>query len=322
MTRATGTARTPATEPRLRATPVPRRRPLVVGVDGSPTSRQAVTWAAEEAARRSVPLELVAVVPVPSLVPWTLLAGVPVPSEEALERAAAAHLAEAVADLRAIRPDADVSTRCVHGPPGPTLVDLSVDASLLVVGHRGQGGFEQILLGSVAAHVASRSRCPVVVARPLMDRTAPRVVVGIDGSAASVAAARFAFDAASARGHELVALHAWSDPGRHLVRGWADAEWRRAVETQALIGLSETLAGEREAHPDVLVTQRLVHEHPIAALAQASTEAGLLVLGSHGVGAIAGVLLGSVTHEMLRLSRCPVAIVRPDEGHGSEGVRR
>ncbi|MGY6499300.1 MAG: universal stress protein [Acidimicrobiales bacterium] len=137
---------------------------IVVGVDGSDGSRQALRWAIEEAALRQVPLQAVATWQMPTYA-YTGVAVLP-PMEE-LGEATREVLAEAVAQETASLsgPSAQVQIEqvVVEGPAAGALIERSRHADLLVVGSRGYGGFRGLLLGSVSHQCASHAECPVVV---------------------------------------------------------------------------------------------------------------------------------------------------------------
>lgn len=103
----------------------------------------------------------------------------------------------------------------VSGPSVPALVELSTEAQLIVVGCRGRGALARGLLGSISTGLVHHSHCPVAIIHdedPLMPHPSQApVVVGVDGSPASSKAIAIAFEEASFRGVELVAVHAWSD---------------------------------------------------------------------------------------------------------------
>jgi nucleotide-binding universal stress UspA family protein len=143
-----------------------RQGPVVVGVDGSPQSLRALRWAAEEARRWEAPLTLVWAWE-PSLVHE--LASAAGPGDEAgVERAArgaADGLDRVVADAAATLDGLAVERRVVRGRPVSVLLQESEDAAMLVVGARGQGGFEKLLLGSVSEQCVHHATGPVVVVR-------------------------------------------------------------------------------------------------------------------------------------------------------------
>jgi nucleotide-binding universal stress UspA family protein len=131
----------------------------------------------------------------------------------------------------------------------PTLVDLSKAAQMVVVGRRGRGMLRRVLLGSVSAGLIHHAHCPVAAIHdeaPCAPETSQLpLVLGIDGSPASELATAIAFDEASRRGAELIALHAWCDAD---VSNIPSIEWlaQQAVGEEAL---AERLAGWRERYP-------------------------------------------------------------------------
>lgn len=284
---------------------------IVVGVDGSAPSRVAVDWAARAAALRRVALTLVYVLPGATVQSWIQ---VPLPAaffedEEKTAREAlgdAQGVAEpATAGVDGVRFDQKV----VSGQPVQVLADLSKDADLIVVGKRGLGKWERRILGSVSSGLVQHAHCPVAVIHdedPLIPHPAQApVVVGIDGSPASEHATALAFDEASRRGVELVAVHTWSDVGYELPgAGWSE------IQPEEDMLLAERLAGWQERYPDVTV-RRVVHrDRPSRGLLEEAKNAQLLVVGSHGRGGFAGMLLGSVGLQVVQGARIPVIVAR------------
>jgi nucleotide-binding universal stress UspA family protein len=165
-------------------------------------------------------------------------------------------------------------------------------------------------LGSVSTGLVHHAHCPVAIIHdedPLMPHPslAP-VVVGVDGSPASERAVAIAFEEASLRGVDLVAVHAWSDTGLLEFPGADWSELRiRAEET-----LSERLAGWAERYPDVLVRRIVVADRPAHQLLEQAAAAQLLVVGSHGRGGFAGMVLGSVSTSVIHGARMPVIVAR------------
>jgi nucleotide-binding universal stress UspA family protein len=134
---------------------------ILVGVDGSEASKEALAWAADEARKRAAVVECLISWTWPTSYGWT----VTLPDD--IDPAADAQrvLDEALAPVREAYPDLTFRTEVVEGPPAPSLVDASAHADLLVVGSRGHGEFAGMLLGSVSAHCTAHAHCSVVVHR-------------------------------------------------------------------------------------------------------------------------------------------------------------
>ena len=289
-------------------------QPIVVGIDGSPVSKVAVDWAARTAALREVPLKLVHVLNPPVVMAFP---EVPIPagylewqSEEGRTLlAAAVTTAEESALLIGKGPIA-VTTEMVAGSSVPTLVDESTRAQMVVVGCRGRNALARGLLGSVSIGLVHHAKCPVAIIHdedPLMPHPsmAP-VVVGVDGSPVSERAVEIAFEEASFRGVDLVAVHAWSDTG---VFEFPGVDWS-ALQSGAEEILSERLAGWQERYPDVLVRRVVVADRPAHQLLEQAQSAQLLVVGSHGRGGFSGMVLGSVSTAVINAARMPVLVAR------------
>ncbi|WP_424570670.1 universal stress protein [Streptomyces sp. CH-036] len=201
--------------------------PLVVGVDGSESSLQAVDWAADEAARHATPLRMVYA----SL--WERYEGA-VPTG-GLERPAGRVLAENILGAAAERarlrvPALAVSTDVLAEDATSALLREGASSSAVVVGSRGRGQLASVLLGSVSLVVAARSVCPVVVVRgdevALASRH-ERILLGVGGRDVGAPAVRFAFHEAATRGCALHVLRTWRQPaGRPAEHGAAPLQGR------------------------------------------------------------------------------------------------
>jgi nucleotide-binding universal stress UspA family protein len=297
------------------ALPVPQHRDVVVGVDGSPSSYDAVRWAAAEAGRRSSSLRVV------TAFPWSydeIHTGTRRGHEhrkDLLDRSRT-QLEDAVAIAVSTRPGVPIGHRLVEGHPVEVLEAEARTGQLLVVGSRGLGGLSGLLVGSVSAAVSVHAACPVVVVRRDAGGWSDQpVVVGVDGGEAGEAALEFAFEAAAARGVELAAVHSWSDavPVDPLI---AQAmNWQTLQDNEQRI-LDRALRPWEEKFPDVPVRRVLVEDGAARSLVHLSDGAQLVVVGSRGHAELTGLLLGSVGHAVLHRSHCPVAIVRPDAAPG------
>jgi nucleotide-binding universal stress UspA family protein len=258
-----------------------------------------------------------------ALVPYSVLGFAADPAEiTRATKAARELLRDAERRVRHAYPGLEVESTLVAGSPGGALVEASADASLVVVGSRGLGGFAGLLLGSVGEQLAAHSKAPVIVIRPPHDlgnlgAGPPHrpVVVGVDGIPDSDAAVAFAFDEASAQQVPLRALYAWwTLPISHL--GPTDRRHYDLdqAEDEARRMLAESVAGWREKYADVAVELVPTHTlNPVVALLDASDEAGLLVVSRHGGNALSRLVFVSVADTAVRRASCPVAVV-PAEG--------
>lgn len=136
-------------------------KPIVVGVDGSPSSLAALEWAARQARLTGAPLQAV------TTWEWPRSYGYPMPLATDFDPAADATkvLEEALAPVRSRHPDLQLETAVVEGPAAHVLVERSAESALLVIGCRGHGEFAGMLLGSVSERCVAHAHCPVLVLR-------------------------------------------------------------------------------------------------------------------------------------------------------------
>lgn len=284
----------------------------MVGVDGSPSSVAAVEWAARTAALHNVELSLVHVL-APQVVMTFPETPMPPGYTEWQREQGERHLREAVKVAEAhLGAGQRIEAQTVVGSTVPMLVEMSRDVARLVVGSRGHGRLRRSLLGSVSSSLVRHAHCPVAVIHEAHPGGRPHpvdapVVVGIDGSPVSEAATAQAFEEASLRGVELVAVYAWHDTGVLDFPG-IDAA---AMASDGELALAERLAGWRERYPDVTVRRVVVCDRPADQLVEQSQEAQLVVVGSHGRGGFTGMLLGSVSLAVVQSAHAPVLVVRP-----------
>ena len=289
---------------------------IVVGVDGSSASRTAVGWAAHEAVMRNVTLSLIHVIFAQGWGP-AILGKPPAVAPELNQQQQA--VGQKVIDdaIRVIEDSLEsearprINSEVLLAPTVSTLVDLSKHAQMMVVGCRVEGLLDRLLPGSVSSGLVHHAYCPVAVipdeALLHSELSHLPVLVGIDGSPASELATRIAFEEASFRGVELVALHAWSDAE---VFDIGTMEWS-AEQAGAVAALAERLAGWQERYPDVNVHRRIVSGHPTRHLIDQAEWSQLVVVGSRGRGGFPGMLLGSVSTAVVQAGRAPVIVARP-----------
>ncbi|CAL9281533.1 universal stress protein [Streptomyces griseoincarnatus] len=282
------------------------RRPIVVGVDPDPEKRLALSWAADEAQRRRLPLRLVHAQGTPT---GGYRSGEVRPSWEEWNRELHGLgdrvLRDAVSFVETRQPTVELSTLLAEGEPAWILHEETRNASLVVVGSWHLSRRRTLFSApSVALPLAAHAACPVVVVpEPEHVTQQPAYfVVGVDGSEHSAEAVNLAMEEAALRGANLRALYVWHPPLLGLLDEHAALGECRRV-------LAETVAGRTEAHPDVELHHEVVRGHPVDVLTQASEHALGLVVGSRGRGGFTGMVLGSVSQGVLHHARCPVITV-------------
>ncbi|KAA0079398.1 universal stress protein [Mycolicibacterium sp. P9-64] len=283
---------------------------ILVGVDGSPESDAAIRWATAEAIMHGQHLTLFHVL-VPIVADWPVI---PVETNVAEWKAAnASHVLETA--MKTVHEAAGAATPpIVHSETqvdnvAAALVKASRHAALTVVGSRRLGVLGRALLGSASGYLVQHGRGPVAIVHAgeaqAPDPVSP-VVVGIDGSPASEAATALAFEEASRRGVELVALHAWYDMGIET----AISSYSMEYENDAHALLAERLTDGQLRYPNVIVRRRVVVDRPADRLIEESAQAQLVIVGSHGRGGFEGMLLGSVSAKVARQAQAPTIVVR------------
>jgi nucleotide-binding universal stress UspA family protein len=179
-------------------------KPVTVGYDGSDVSRRAVVWAAHHAAATALPLVVIHCWMKP-LHPADFGSGAAT-RDSTLHAAAEKTAAEGLDLAKRAEPTVNTSVHLIVGHPSEVLTRASEDASLLVTGSRGLGGFKGLLIGSVSLHLAACASCPVAVVREdQLGRSG--ILVAIDGSPQSDRALLFAADLATSRRVPLQILH-------------------------------------------------------------------------------------------------------------------
>lgn len=290
---------------------------VVVAVDGSPASHNAVRWAANTANKRGIPLRLASSYTMPQF----LYAEGMVPPQELfddLQSQTMKKVDEARAIAHEVAPEIKIGHTIAEGSPIDMLLEMSKDVTMIVMGSRGLGGLSGMVMGSVSAAVVSHASCPVVVVREdnVVNETNKYgpVVVGVDGSDVSQRATEIAFAEADARGAELVAVHTWMDMQvQASLAGLSAAQQQwEDVEREQVNMLAERLAPVVERFPNVEVRKVITRDRPVRALVENSEGSQLLVVGSHGRGGFKGMLLGSTSRALLQSAPSPMMVVRPE----------
>ena len=293
--------------------PLRPRRPVVAGVDGSPTGFAAMQWAADEALVSGRPLQLVHAVTVESGMASPLVTA-PLgwfDPEWSLR--------EAERQVRERLPRLRVSTVRVDDGPAAALRDLSRTAALVVVGTGGYSRLGAFVLGSTAAVLAASAACPVVVVRRPAAADAPaRVLVGVDGSPGSERALRAAADWADRHGSSLTAVHAW--PGDLTVES-----------ARVPAGVREEMRAHAQHRQGLDVTAWTRPSVPLipGCVSASASRRGILPRCSSacrpplvsswwaaaGRGTLGRLALGSVSTGVLHHAHCPVMVLPPPVEH-------
>lgn len=282
---------------------------VVVGVDGTEASARAALWAAGEAVAFGRPLVLVHGLRWPVYAQAYLNLQVDCGAEESARRWAQDVLDELAGRCRAVGA-AEVRTEVTTVAPADAVIRGADRAAFIVVGHSDRAGVARLLLGSTAIRLTRSCPWPVVVVRdeavvPERGSEGP-VVVGVDGSPVSGVAVRFAFDFAARHGAEVLVVHAAD-------RVAAGVEVDAGVEPGAGEGVAAAeLAECVRRYPDVRHAVHVGTGAPAEVLIAAGDSARLLVVGSHGKGALSRALLGSVSQEVVNHASCPVAVLPPE----------
>ena len=277
---------------------------IVVGVDESQDAAAALRWAVAEAQLRSCPLTAVMC--------WGYISqhqGRAEPTafdpsyDEAAARCALEKLVAPALDGSGVR----VTQRVVNDLAARGLLEASTGADLLVVGARGVGGFEALLLGSTSDQCLHHATIPVAVIRPgdaAPDRRG-HIIVGVDGSESSHRALQWAVDEARLRHASLHAVHAWSIPASTMpfVNDMA------GLERAARDIFDGAVDSVDVSDLDPPIIRQLSLGGPAPVLLDAAESADLVVVGSHGLGGFKGLLLGSVSHRLATHARRPVVVV-------------
>ncbi|MGK2950064.1 MAG: universal stress protein [Acidimicrobiales bacterium] len=275
---------------------------IVVGVDGSPGAEHALRWALKLAGQAGGSVKAVMSWEYPALAMLPSPLGVPLPPPEHMDEATTAALTDVLEPIQADT-SVPIAPSVGRGGGAQVLLAAAEGADLLVVGTRGRGRLASVLLGSVSRRVAAEATCPVIVVpeHAALDRTGS-VVVGVDGSEASLAALRWA---ARMTDGPLHVVHVFEYPfGPEYALD--DFEWANPEDLgrQLLERAVAEVLGDR-ADVTLTATQGDARE----VLVDLGRDASMVVVGARGASGVEGALLGSVTTGVATASPVPVVVV-------------
>lgn len=276
---------------------------IIVGVSGAPVSARAVDWAATRAAQRHQKLELLGVVggAVGTVGEEELVTDARTRTQELLDAEAA----------RISRDGLEVTTRVASGNPVAHLIEASADAALLVIGSDYKGPGSGPARGAHGVRIAAGAKCPVVVVPDLDLGERSGVVIGLDGSQTSEAALSFAAAEADRLGEKLVAVSVWTplQAPRNGLAVYPDL-YLTNMQTATEEIQSLALAGIAADFPDLEIERVVERGYPSHVINERAATARLAVVGTHGRGALARFLLGSISQEVLARLATVTAVVR------------
>lgn len=291
------------------AQPDPFAGRVVVGIDGSDRSLEALDWAARYAA--SVEAELTVThgweMPIGSVRTMSYDAQV-------VDEAHAAGLVlldDAVRHAREAVPGLEVHSALVPGGPVRSLLQASATARCVVVGSRGRGALANVLLGSTSDTVAARAECPAIVV-PTGARWQDEglVLLAADGTEGAQPAVRWAFAEAERLGTALEVVTSVESPTVFAAEAMYVPPSVEELTDEVRESVERSLVEAQRAHPDVPVRIATANETLEQLVEDRSAGAALVVTGSRGRGAALGLLTGSASRQVLAGARCPVAVVR------------
>lgn len=292
---------------------------ITVGMDESDCAAEALRWALTEATGRGWPVRAV--------LAWTFVRQHHIDrtqrhDPEYSEEDAALALQEYVIDAVGAEAASSIQLEVTCDRPAAGLIEASDDASLLVVGSHGYGGFSGLLMGSVSQQCLHHSSVPVAIVRHSEKRTDKKgepievvpgkVVVGVDGSETSRRALDWALDEARSRNGYVEVVHSWMLPAAYGYPTPAVPDI--AIYEEA----AEAVVAQLLEHADTSGMSRPISRIIVGGtstaglLADRADNAEVLVVGSRGVGGFQGMVIGSVAHHLAHHAPCPLVVLPAD----------
>jgi nucleotide-binding universal stress UspA family protein len=287
---------------------------VVVGVDGSQSARDAAQWASAEAVRRGRPLHLVHALDTDGRAFHLSAASV-----ERVRRAGSELLEETAGAIAAEHPELHVTTEFSRRDPVTALHRAAGLHGTIVVGNRGLGGFNSLMLGSVGLKTAAGARTPVIVVRGVENGAEAGVVLAAVRDELNLECARYAAREAELRKASLRLLHVWNalQSVGNVVSTLDNIEEIADGYVETLKAIAEEIRGE---YPGLTVRADAEKSISVAGvLVEASHHADLMVMGGRRSPGYLGPSLGHITHSLVHHAHCPVLLF---PRHGQELRRK
>ncbi len=279
---------------------------VIVAVDGSVASDAATDWVAFRSRNARLQVDITAIVE-----PHIMNVSHDGRYDHALTRAAER--------LKRQSTQASVTKLLWHGELAETLVALSRDADLLVIGTKPISTFTGYLRGTLALALAGKAKCIVVIVPAGWHPIGVGVVAAWKDDSSADRVLDFAADEAERLGEPLHILHAWDvpppimGPGTEMLDPGASAMYRQL--------LSSTMRKIRAHHPTLKIHGDLEEGSVSCEVITAAKDARLLVMGTSVHGAFVRFLIGSISPEVLRNMPCPVALIPPHSNPAATSPR-
>jgi nucleotide-binding universal stress UspA family protein len=278
----------------------------IVGWNGTPSASRAAEWLAERQLRNGRAMALVRVI---------------APADSVVSEPAAQDSEDEATRLRLAHRGLEVIVRVVEGEPLDVLRGLSSASNLVTVGRTGSAERGGLARPSLGERLASTARGPVAVVPDEARGPGSGIVVGVDGTEASLEALGFAAQEASDLGEPLEVVHAWLSPTGATHDARADRSAADLLRHRHESLLEESLQEVLADHPLLLIQRRVVQGLPVKVLLDEARAARMLVVGNHGRRLVARFLLGSVSNALLRSAGRATVVVKTAEAVPPDGPR-
>ncbi|UDL97463.1 universal stress protein [Streptomyces longhuiensis] len=282
----------------------PQRGSVIVGIDGSKPAYRAALWAAEEASRRGTALHLVHGADTDSRALYASVETI-----ERVRRTGRELLDDTARAVTERHPGLRVTKEFSRSGPVPSLHRAAARYGTIVVGSRGLGGFNSLMLGSVGLKVAAEATTPVIVVRGAEGQADTGVVLVGVRDEHDLDCALYGAREAELRKASLRLLHVWNvlQSVGSVVTMLDDIEDIAGEHERSLTAVAEEV---RHEFPDLHVEADAAKSMSASGvLVEASRHADLLVMGGRRKPGYIGRTLGRATHNLVHHAECPVLLI-------------